>query len=61
MATRDTQFKKGHILPWRDFVELRFNTNNGITLCHAHHPRKRSEEARLSPFFQKIVAEESSN
>jgi hypothetical protein len=32
-----------HILSWRDFPELRFIINNGIALCHAHHPRVRSE------------------
>ena len=45
-----------HILSWRDFPELRYEINNGITLCHAHHPRKRSEEAKLSSYFQKLVA-----
>lgn len=46
-----------HILNWKDFKELRYEINNGITLCHAHHPRKRSEEVKLSPYFQKLVAE----
>ena len=46
-----------HILGWKKYPELRYNINNGITLCHAHHPRKRSEEARLSPYFQELVAE----
>ncbi len=46
-----------HILNWKDYPELRYEINNGITLCHAHHPRKRSEEAKLSPFFQSLVAE----
>ena len=45
-----------HILPWRDFVELRYKVNNGITLCHAHHPRKRAEEKRLSPYFMDLVS-----
>lgn len=45
-----------HILPWRDFVELRYEVNNGITLCHAHHPRKRAEEKRLIPTFQELVS-----
>ena len=45
-----------HILSWRDYVELRYKINNGITLCHAHHPRKRVDEAKLSPFFQELVA-----
>lgn len=45
-----------HILPWRDHPELRYEINNGITLCHAHHPRKRAEEKRLSPYFQEIVS-----
>ena len=45
-----------HILPWRDFVELRYKINNGITLCHAHHPRARAEEKRLIPTFQELVS-----
>ena len=45
-----------HILSWRDYPELRYNINNGITLCHAHHPRKRAEEERLSPYFQDLVS-----
>ncbi len=50
------QLEVHHILPWRDYVELRYNINNGITLCHAHHPRKRAEEKRLSPFFHSLVS-----
>lgn len=45
-----------HILPWRDFLELRYNIKNGITLCLAHHPRKRAEEKRLIPVFQDLVS-----
>ena len=45
-----------HILSWRDFPELRYNINNGITLCQAHHPRKRAEEKRLIPAFQELVS-----
>ncbi len=44
-----------HILGWVDYPELRYNINNGITLCHAHHPRKRAEEKRLSPYFMELV------
>jgi hypothetical protein len=44
-----------HILPWKDYAELRYDVNNGITLCRNHHPRKRSEVERLSPYFQSIV------
>jgi len=44
-----------HILPWRDYEELRYEVNNGITLCHFHHPRKRKDEMILSPFFQELV------
>lgn len=46
-----------HILPWRDYVELRYEVNNGITLCCFHHPRKRDEEKRLSPYFIKLIKE----
>lgn len=44
-----------HILTWRDHPELRYEIKNGITLCQHHHPRKRAEEIRLSPYFQEIV------
>lgn len=50
------QLEAHHILSWRDFVELRYEINNGITLCHYHHPIKKSEEARLSPFFQELIS-----
>lgn len=45
-----------HILSWKEYVELRYEINNGITLCHAHHPRKHSEEKRLSPYFKSLLA-----
>ena len=44
-----------HILPWRDYVELRYNINNGITLCQFHHPRKWADEERLMPVFKTLV------
>lgn len=44
-----------HILPWRDYLELRYDINNGITLCHAHHPHKRAEESKMSPYFQELI------
>lgn len=47
-----------HILNWIDYPELRYEINNGITLCVAHHPRKRKEEKRLSPYFQKLILNE---
>ena len=46
-----------HILGYTEHPELRYELNNGIALCHFHHPRKRAEEAKLSPFFQQLVSE----
>jgi hypothetical protein len=37
-----------HILPWKDYPELRFDVENGITICHYHHPRKKDEVKNLS-------------
>ena len=44
-----------HILGWTEYPELHYEINNGITLCHAHHPRKRAEEKRLVPYFMGLV------
>ena len=45
-----------HILGWSSYPELRYEKNNGITLCQAHHPLRRAEEVRLAPVFQGLVA-----
>lgn len=44
-----------HILGFTAYPELRYEINNGITLCHAHHPRKRIDERKLAPIFQELV------
>lgn len=44
-----------HILPFRDYPEFRCDINNGITLCHFHHPRKREDEKRLSPYLIELI------
>lgn len=45
-----------HILRYSEYPELRNDINNGITLCQAHHPRKKSEEKRLEPLFMELVS-----
>lgn len=44
-----------HILSWNAHPELRYQLNNGITLCHFHHPRKRVDEERLVPTFTELI------
>ena len=36
--------------------ELRYDINNGITLCHFHHPIVREEEKRLIPTYKELVS-----
>ncbi len=51
----DGRMEAHHILPWKDYPEERYNINNGITLCQAHHPRKRIDEQRLISVLQELV------
>jgi hypothetical protein len=44
-----------HILPWRNFPELRYDLNNGITLCKYHHPRSYHLEKKLANFFKTLI------
>ena len=44
-----------HIKTWQDHPELRYEVNNGITLCHVHHPRKRNDERKLETMFKRLV------
>lgn len=50
-----TKIEVHHIYSWKDFPELRYDLDNGITLCTKHHPRKRSEEIRLRDFFKSLI------
>lgn len=45
-----------HILPWRTHKNLRYEINNGITLCQAHHPKGVAEEKRLESYFMELVS-----
>lgn len=51
----DGKIEAHHILSFTKYPELRYEINNGITLCRKHHPRKMAEEVRLAPVFQDIV------
>ena len=53
--TKEHKLIVHHILPWRNHIEIRYDINNGITLCQSCHPRKRGEEERLIPTFQKLI------
>jgi hypothetical protein len=44
-----------HILSWKDYLNSRYDVNNGITLCRFHHPRKRKDEVRLSSHFRELL------
>jgi hypothetical protein len=58
MANEDCEGKleAHHILSWKDYPELHYKINNGITLCHAHHPRSRKDVEKLSSYFNQLVA-----
>lgn len=44
-----------HIYDWTNFPEKRYQIKNGITLCHAHHPRGRANEEKLRNLLMSIV------
>lgn len=44
-----------HILNWIDYPELRYDINNGITLCQTHHPRGRVKEKEMSPYLMELL------
>ena len=44
-----------HIKSWREYIKLRYETSNGITLCQAHHPRGRAKEKLFKKLFSYLV------
>ena len=45
-----------HILNWVEYPELRYDINNGITLCHFHHPHGRKAEEEMRDILKEMVA-----
>lgn len=45
-----------HIKTWAQFPGLRFNVNNGITLCKYHHDLIKGMESIYEATFLKILA-----
>ncbi len=45
-----------HIFDWKNYPELRYIINNGITLCQTHHPLGRVKEKRMIPIFMELLS-----
>lgn len=49
------QLEVHHIERWGEHKHLRYEVNNGITLCHFHHPRKKKDEESMKSLFKSLV------
>ena len=44
-----------HINKWADFPGLRYNINNGISLCKIHHDLIKDNEENYCVFFSQLI------
>lgn len=44
-----------HILNWQEYPELRFDINNGITLCQFHHPHGKVQEKENLVYLGSLI------
>lgn len=45
-----------HIFDWENYPHLRYDINNGITLCAFHHPKGREKEKRMVNIFIELLS-----
>jgi predicted restriction endonuclease len=50
-----------HILPWSEYPTLRYNIQNGITLCRRHHNMVKGREHQFIKIFQDILIRQNEN
>lgn len=55
---KSTRLAAHHILPKRDFPELTFDVNNGISLCHKHHSAIQFKELQYVDYFKSLIMAE---
>jgi len=56
ICSSGSRIEAHHILRWAEYPELRYQVNNGITLCHDHHPQGAVKEKRLRPYLMRLVS-----
>lgn len=55
LCSRKEGLQAHHIRRWADYVELRFDVNNGITLCDICHAQIKDKEDEYAPLFLKLI------
>ena len=49
------KLEANHILPWYKYKEVRYETDNGITLCQSCHGQIRKYEEEYAPYFFNMI------
>jgi 5-methylcytosine-specific restriction endonuclease McrA len=60
-CTSKKKLNAHHIMPWAHNIGLRFDINNGITLCYNHHKLIRGQEDIYACNFLKILADKKND
>lgn len=55
MCSKKTRLEVHHIKKWSEFPLLRYNIQNGITLCREHHKSIKNKEADFENLFTTIL------
>ncbi|MDY6862929.1 MAG: HNH endonuclease [Thermodesulfobacteriota bacterium] len=60
-SSRKNKLHAHHIFKFSEYLDIRFNVDNGITLCQSCHSKIKNYEEKMIPLFKSLIESSETN